>query len=77
MTRIRPMRDIMLPRKNGPIVNSPSMPPTSANPHAFRFTATIPPVRAKTERMHPMIPQVAKIDWSCSTEIGESAGSTF
>ena len=67
----------MLPRNIGPIVNNPRIPPTIASPHAFRFNATIPPVSAKIERMHPIIPQVTRIDWSCSIEIGESAGSTF
>ena len=56
------MRDIMLPRKNGPIVNNPSMPPAIASPHVFRFTATMPPASVITERMHPIIPQVSKID---------------
>lgn len=68
---------MMLPKRNGPIVKSPSIPPTTARPHAFRFTATIPPVRVKTERIHPMMPQVVRSDWSCSAVIGASAGKTL
>jgi len=68
---------MMLPSNTGPIVNKPRIPPTTARPHAFRFTETIPPARVTIERIHPMIPQVVRIDCSCSTEIGESAGSTL
>ena len=71
------MRAMILPRRYGPIVNNPSIPPTIASPHAFRFTATKPPTSAKIEMIHPIIPQVTRIDWSCSTEMGESTGSTF
>ena len=74
------MRDIILPRKY-PIVNNPSIPPTIASPHAFRFTATIPPTSVKIERMHPIIPHVSIndwiIDWSCSSEMDESGGRAF
>ena len=68
---------MILPRKNGPMENIPRMPPAIARPHAFRFTATIPPVSAKIERIHPMIPHVTKIDCSCSIVIGASGGSTL
>lgn len=71
------MKERMLARKNGPMVKSPRMLPAIASPHAFRLTATMPPASANTERIHPIAPHITRIDWSVSTEIGESAGSTF
>ncbi len=71
------MSERTLPSSIGPIVKSPRIPPMMASPHAFRFMATIPPARVKIERTAPMIPQVVRNDCSCSTDIGESAGSTF
>jgi len=75
-TRMRPIREMILPNNIGPIVKSPRIPPMMASPQAFRFRATMPPTRVKIERTAPMIPQVVRNDCSCSAEIGESAGST-
>lgn len=60
-TRMRPIREKRLPRKNQPIVNSPMIPPARPRPHNFLLSANTPPNNGNSDRIIPMAPQISKM----------------